>query len=718
MINKILWYFVLLVSGCLSPVISNASAFDKTDSLINILHFSKIYIQQKQNVETKEILLNDTLFKKLNSGLLNLSKYPNSVWIKAEFPASINLHEYNNILIDQSRIKHAQIFFVDDHHVIQEIDQNNYTNIANQNDPGNLKTYIIPNALASQRPTIFIRLFTNDVVMVPVFIGKQSDVLNLFSIRDVFFGIYTGIMLIMFAYNLFLYFSIKDLSYLNYIFCILFTWATQTTIQGYFSKYFHVDSIWFNEIAVTLFSNLGLLASITFTKSFLSTKQNTPKSHLLLNIIFCLIIIDTILLCAGFNYLAFMGMQICILGGSIVAFTAAFNAYFYKNFKPAGYYLASWTFLFLGMMIFILKDYEIIGYSLFSNYSAQLASVLEVLLLSFALADRINFFKKENELSQKQALVISKENERLILEQNVILENKVNERTTELQNINSTLNLTLTNLKAAQSQLVDAEKMAALGQLTAGIAHEINNPINFVTSNIKPLELDIKDLKEVISMYEAIDYNADIIKQLERIEAFKKQIDLKFVNEEIASLLSGISEGAKRTAEIIRSLRNFSRIDESDTKPVDLNEGLDSTLVLIRSTFPHQLKIKKEYGDIPPVDCMPGKINQVFMNLITNAVHAIKSKPILQDEEFLTVKTWREDNLVKISIKDTGSGMPDEVKQKIFEPFYTTKDVGEGTGLGLSIVFRIIENHQGSIDVLTKINQGTEFIITLPLHTK
>src|SRR5690606_32858107 len=142
-------------------------------------------------------------------------------------------------------------------------------------------------------------------------------------------------------------------------------------------------------------------------------------------------------------------------------------------------------------------------------------------------------------------------------------------------------------------------------------------------------------------------------------------------------------------------------LDESDTKPINLNEGIDSTLVLLRSTFPHNLKIIKNYGDIPVVECLPGKINQVFMNIISNGIHAIKNKAVQQPEEQVTVTTWREAQQVKISIKDTGSGMTEETKQKIFEPFFTTKDVGEGTGLGLSIVFRIIESHQGQIEVIS-----------------
>jgi two-component system NtrC family sensor kinase len=689
------------------------------DSLINILHFSKLYISQSDTIGINSILTKEEEFKKPPANIINIGNYPNGVWIKTIVPPDINIHAYSNILIDQPRLKQAEVYFVKDNQVLKKFQYNNYSLAATSEASGNLKTFKIPNEIAALNPVIYIRLYSDDVVISPVFLSENGNLVEIFSLRDIFFGIYTGIMLIMFAYNLFLYFSVKDVSYLNYIFCVLFTWITQTTIQGYFDKYFYVNSLWFNSISVILFSNLGLIASILFTKSFLNTKKNTPQLHKVLNILLVLTVISTVLLFMGYKKVSFIGMQVSIFGGSIVTFISALNAYFKKNFKPAGYYLASWSFLFIGMMIFILKDYEIIRYSLFSTYSVQFASVLEVLLLSFALADRINFFKNENELAQKQALLVLKENERLVREQNIELEQKVNERTTELQNTNSSLNVALTNLKDAQSQLVDAEKMAALGQLTAGIAHEINNPINFVTSNIKPLQLDIDDLKEIISKYEQIDYAApNVLEQIQEVDAFKKQIDLDFINNEIESLLTGITDGAKRTAEIIRSLRNFSRLDEDDLKPIDINEGLHSTLVLVRNSLPDNVKVIKDFGNLPKVECLPGKINQVFMNLISNAIQAIKSNGKNREEELLTIRTWYDDNHVKISIKDTGTGMTDEVKHKIFEPFFTTKEVGEGTGLGLSIVFSIIEKHKGHIDVLSETDQGTEFIITLPVNTQ
>lgn len=718
--NTTLTRIYLIILAFIIPfTVDAAQDKNREDSLINILHNSDIYIPGNKPVSIDQLIGSDKGFKKLGAGLINLGNYKNGVWIRTTLPKNIDVRIYTDILVDQSRIRETEIYFVKDKKIVGYTKYANYGIIPSMNQSGNLNTFKLPPDFEGENSVIYFKLNTDEVVMTPVFIGKHEKILTIFSIRDVFFGVYTGIMLIMFAYNMFLYFSIKDTSYLNYIFCILFTWATQITLQGYTNKYFLTDSFSFNEISVVLFSNLGLIASILFTKSFLNTKENSPKSSVLLNIILVFTALNTALLFFGFRNISFVGMQISIIASSIIAFIAACNTYFKKKFKPAGYYLVSWTFLFVGMMIFILKDYEIIRYSLFTTYSAQFASVAEVLLLSFALADRINFFKKENEFAQKRALRISKENEQLILQQNIELEQKVNERTEALQETNHNLNDALSNLKSAQSQLVDAEKMAALGQLTAGIAHEINNPINFVTSNIKPLQLDIDDLKEIISRYGNIDFSAaNVEEQIKEIDAFKKQIDLDFINNEIDSLLVGITDGAKRTAEIIRSLRNFSRLDESDLKPIDINEGLQSTLVLVRNSLPDNVKINKNLGNLPKVECLPGKINQVFMNLISNAIQAIKSNQKNREEEFLTIKTWYENDKVLISIKDTGTGMTEEVKHKIFEPFFTTKEVGEGTGLGLSIVFSIIEKHKGHIDVLSEVDHGTEFIITLPVNTQ
>ena len=279
-----------------------------------------------------------------------------------------------------------------------------------------------------------------------------------------------------------------------------------------------------------------------------------------------------------------------------------------------------------------------------------------------------------------------------------------------IEDKNTELNKLLVDLREAQQQLVMAEKMASLGQLTAGVAHEINNPINFVSANIKPLKEDLADIVECINRYESVIRENKLEELFSGVQQFKNKTDIAFSMKEIQDLLRGIEEGANRTSEIVKGLRNFSRLDQNVVKKANLNEGIESTLTLLHTVYKDRIEIIKDYGDIPEVECLPGQINQVLMNILSNAIQAIAEK----GEIF--IKTREEESAVKISIRDTGGGMSDETKQKIFDPFFTTKEVGKGTGLGLSISYGIIEKHQGKIEVNSVQGKGTEFIITLPVH--
>ncbi|HMH35168.1 MAG TPA: ATP-binding protein [Puia sp.] len=278
-----------------------------------------------------------------------------------------------------------------------------------------------------------------------------------------------------------------------------------------------------------------------------------------------------------------------------------------------------------------------------------------------------------------------------------------------LASTNETLNKTVEDLKAAQEQLIQAEKMASLGQLTAGIAHEINNPINFVSANIQPLKDDMADIIRMSTCYEQVIKEKNLQKEFESLDAFKKEYNIDVTMKEVHDLLRGMEEGANRTSEIVKGLRNFSRLDQNVFKLANLNDNLESTLVLLHSAYKNRIDIFREYGDIPEVDCYPGQINQVFMNILSNAIQAIPK------EGSIYIKTWQAGDQVKISIKDTGSGIPDHVRKKIFDPFFTTKEIGKGTGLGLSISYGIIQKHNGEIEVFSKPGEGTEFIINIPI---
>jgi len=308
----------------------------------------------------------------------------------------------------------------------------------------------------------------------------------------------------------------------------------------------------------------------------------------------------------------------------------------------------------------------------------------------------------EKEVAQRTAM-LSETNTNLELE---IMERKKIEDELKFKNVQ--LNNLLENLKKTQAQLVDSEKMASLGQLTAGVAHEINNPINFVSGNVAPLKRDIDDILKVLNEYEAIIRENNLTDKFKDVESVKKEIDYLFLIEEINSLIVGIEEGAHRTTEIVKGLRNFSRLDENEFKSADIHEGIDSALLILRNKLRKNIEVIKDYGDLPRIQCFPGQLNQVFMNILNNAIQAIKG------EGKIWIKTIKDDSNIKISIRDSGRGIEPDVQKRIFEPFYTTKGVGKGTGLGLSISYGIIEKHNGKITVKSEPGKGSEFIITLP----
>ena len=284
------------------------------------------------------------------------------------------------------------------------------------------------------------------------------------------------------------------------------------------------------------------------------------------------------------------------------------------------------------------------------------------------------------------------------------LELRVQERTQELASA-------LSELQDMQSQLIQTEKMSSLGSMVAGIAHEINNPISFIHGNLKPLTHNIDDLTDLLSSYEEEYPNPS-----DAIAEKREDLDIDFVIEDIAKICSSIKVGTSRVREIVISLRNYSRLDEAAVKEVNLCEGLDSTLLILGHRLKEDIAIVKQYEPLPLVKCSPAQLNQVFTNIIANAIDAMVDAATEPKQLTLTTHICEADQ-VQISIKDNGPGMPPEIQAKIFDPFFTTKAVGKGTGLGLGICFKIIEQHQGKLEVISAVGQGTEFLITLPINS-
>lgn len=561
----------------------------------------------------------------------------------------------------------------------------------------------------------YLKVRSGEQVQLPLLLGTQKEIFEELIVKDLVFGLYLGIILVMAIYNLFIYITVRDRSYLYYVSYIVFVGLTQVVLQGYGFKYLWPNSVWMVLQSTFLVPVLNGWTAILFVKNFLNTKENYKRGDTILNVIFFFYTICLILSLLEEFYWAQNLVQVTAMVGSVLTIHIAY-AIGRRGYRPAIYFLIAWSIFLISIVVFVLRNFNILPYNDLTYYALQIGSATEVTLLSFALADKINIYRKEKEASQAEALRVSLENEKIIKEQNIILEVKVEERTRELNQSNIDLNNALDDLKNAQTKLVDAEKMASLGQLTAGIAHEINNPINFVSSNIRPLRRDIDDIIDLLNKIENIIKEKSLDNEFEEAKKFKKEIDYDYLIHEIDVLLKGMSDGAGRTVEIVKGLKSFSRLDESDLKFANVNEGLDSTIIILNSTFKGKVAVVKEFGDIPEIECFAGKLNQVFMNIINNAAQAVITSHENDNDGKVVIKTYNENDFVKISISDNGTGMPEEVKQKIFEPFFTTKKAGEGTGLGLSIVYSIIELHKGTIEVNSELGKGTEFLITLPIN--
>lgn len=320
----------------------------------------------------------------------------------------------------------------------------------------------------------------------------------------------------------------------------------------------------------------------------------------------------------------------------------------------------------------------------------------------FASASTIAYGDRVVACTVVHDITLRKRNERLLLEKNVALERAVQAERDAFE-----------KLRQAQSRLVQSEKLASLGQMVAGVAHEINNPLSFVSNNLAVLQRDVGALNELLTMYQrADDVIATTQKELiEDIRDLAERMDLSYTQTNLITLMARSREGLRRIQQIVKDLRDFARLDESELQEVDLNAGIESTInIVIGRAKKKRVTVKTELSHLPLVACYPAKINQVVMNLVANAIDACP------EEGEVLVRTSADDAAVRIAVSDNGAGVPENIREKIFDPFFTTKPQGEGTGLGLSISYGIVQDHGGTIEVTNAPAGGAMFTVTLPVR--
>jgi two-component system NtrC family sensor kinase len=698
--------------------IHNSFAFATTTDTLLISQVDSKFLTNQYFLELEDpnhtLTINDVThnnsFHTVNTTLPVL-KYSKSVtWLKLILKNNTT-NAFIPLTIGRSIIDEFDVYFENQkNHTIEHL--SSLDPLFNFNFSSKTITYINIPVLSKSYLTVFIRIKSTASAIIPIEVHSADQFLEENDITNVMNGAIIGIFFIMALYNLMLFFTVNDRSYLYYFLYIFTLGISQVLVLGYGNVLFSNDKILLNNYIFPISRVLFGYSILLFAGEFLHLKLNLQRYYQLYILMYVLYTLPLIAVVFGGTGMAYLLINISAFIVAIALLVIGILLYV-KGYKPAKFFMVGWGLSLLAILLWLARSKGLVPYSHFTSNFLIYAGIIELILFSIALADKINFYRLQKEESQFASLKIAKENERLITEQNILLENKVKERTQELIETNQNLSVTIENLKSAQYQLIETEKMASLGQLTAGVAHEINNPINFVSANVAPLRLDFDEIFELLNRYDEAANQKDKPELLDLAKKYKQKIDPNFIKEEITTLLDGIEDGANRTSEIVQSLRTFSRMDELVLKPANINTAILNTLILLRGSIPYYIEIKPVLDKLEPLNCYSGKINQVLINLINNSIQAIKAKQEHHNESIIII-TRDEADYVEIEISDTGIGMSTEIRQRIFEPFFTTKEIGEGTGLGLSIVFGIIEKHHGTIDVQSSPGKGTIFTVTLP----
>lgn len=566
--------------------------------------------------------------------------------------------------------------------------------------PIKVNTLIFPlKVKKNELKTIYFSIKTVDPLQFTIHISTLRSFLEFNQKRDVLYGMYFGLAIVMALFNFFIYLSIRDRSYLYYIFYSVLITFCITSWNGYVNVFIYPKHPGINQYFGILLC-ITIISALLFNMEFLHVKEYSKSLSRIYKLLIWSIAAVAIINLLGVNRnIPYFIQLICVIGSIFTIATAIFV--YRKGFTPALYFIIAWGFFIAGALLFILKNLSVLPLNLLTDNAMQMGASAEVILFSIALASKISFYKKEKEKAQEEKVQTLLEKEILITQQNQHLDRKVKERTKELENTNKSLETTLSNLKTTQQQLLHAEKMASIGQLANGLAHEIKNPLNFI-NNFSDLSIEL--LEESNSAVESIDHS-----------------------EELKTMLRKIKEHGQRADNIISRMLLHTSSTWVTRERLDLvklaMESLDATRISHVQKHPEiqiSFLIDNPSHENHFVLAAPS-IRSVFSNLLNNSVYAVVKRYEIEKNNKtayspqIMIRFERIQKEVKVIFSDNGIGISENDKKKIFLPFFTKKETGEGTGLGLALCYDIIvQGHQGQITFNSQYMQGTEFELILP----
>jgi signal transduction histidine kinase len=711
LLSQILWL------SSTSFAISTVSFLDK-DNLLEIGSSSEI-LEDKDNVLTIEAVMHSDKFKKINRRIPNLGLTNSSFWIKFQLT---NLTDESHLLIElaEPTVDEVTLYriFLDSSYAETKISENEVFSSRKYFDPNYLFDINIPKG---ETRTFFIKVISKQQIQLPLFVGTQLTILHSIKFKDIFSGMYFGLMLIMIFYNLFIYITVRDKSYFFYVVYIAVMLLTQASSQGYTFQLLWPNNTWMAIHSLFLFPAIAGMTFIEFTKVFLEMRKNLPKmwrGTFIIQFFYLIGIVTTLT-----SYHIFGYKLIELTAGFISIYMLIAAALLSRKYRPARFYLIAWTIFLAGVIVFVLKDFEVLPYNNFTRYGMQIGSAIETVLLSFALADRINILRKEKEVAQANELKERLEKQQILEQQNSRLEREVSGATQELRKKNTVLNTmnskleqTLKALKEAQLKLVQTEKMSAVVQLSAGMAHEINNAMHITRQSHDSIEKGIKDLNTLNKHYQEINWDAiDLKKQLQSHRNLSKEMDLDYLLVELADMLKTASFGVNKTVGICNQLASYSQINQEEFRPISLKENMNALLKLVEFSLIGEIRIDKDFEGLPMINCYGRALNLTFQNVLKNAVQAIHEKGIPENEGIIKISIRQVENMVVIKFTDNGVGMNKETKSRAFDLFYTSKEIGQGRGLGLADAYSTLKNHDGFIEIESEIGKGSVVSLIFPI---